>query len=87
MPLIKRVKSVYLFENGNLAVFDRNGEQICELQGLYSLDKHKRIMLEASDDCEFNGFHILPSGFKQTVVLWLTYFADKHLSWEEITSI
>jgi hypothetical protein len=29
---MSKVKSVIIFDNGNLAVFDRNGEQMPELQ-------------------------------------------------------
>lgn len=63
MALKKRVQNAYLFENGNLAAFDSAGKQIGELQGAYSIKKHKRILLEAMDDCEFQGFNILPKGF------------------------
>lgn len=87
MPLKKRVQTAFLFPNGVLAACDARGEQIPELQGAYSIDKHKRICLEALPDCKFNGFHILPDGFFSAVDSWLEYFADKNMSWEEINDI
>lgn len=86
MPLIKRVKNVYLFPNGNLAAFDLTGEQIPELQGTYSIEKHKRILLEADDWCKFEGFHILPIGFIQHAID-VNYFREKNMSWEEIKEL
>lgn len=47
MPLIKRVANAYLFPNGMLAVCDAAGQQIGELQGAYSIEKHKQIALES----------------------------------------
>ena len=50
---------IILFPTGVLSVFDSNGEQIPELQGTYSIDKHKRILLEAMDECKYEGFNQL----------------------------
>lgn len=83
MPIVKRVKKVYLFETGNLAVFDIHGKQIPELQGSYSIDTHKRILLEAADDMKFEGQHMLPGGFIKTSWEWAMYFREKDISWEE----
>lgn len=63
MALIKRISSATLFPNGMLAVFDTNGKRVGELQGAYSIEKHRDIYIEAADHCEFKGFHILPEGF------------------------
>lgn len=85
--LIKRVKNTSLFTNGNLAVFDIDGQQIPELQGQYSIEKHKRIMLEALNDCDFEGFHVLPSEFVKTAEDWSEYFRDKNMSYKEIKEL
>lgn len=87
MPLTKRVKDAFLFPNGNLAVCDAAGEQICELQGMYSIDKHKRILLERLDNCVLHGFEALPEGFYRTANEWAIYFRLKNLSWEEIQEL
>ena len=87
MALIKRVQSAYLFPNGNLVAFDAAGEQISELQGAYSIDKHKRILLEAMDTCEFKGFGILPSGFQTSADNWARYFREQNMSVEEIENL
>lgn len=63
MPINKRIKAAFLFENGNLAVIDTAGNQVGELQGPYSIEKHQRILIEAVSGCEMNGFEILPKGF------------------------
>lgn len=83
----KRVADVFLFPTGMLAVCDANGEQIGELQGSYSIDLHKRIKLEALDECKFNGFDILPYGFNTAVCNWLQVFGNQNLSWDEIKSL
>lgn len=85
--LIPRVKTAYLFPEGQLAVFDIAGHQIAELQGMYSIEKHKRILLEALPDCAFKGFHQLPQGFTQSVKGWADLFRKKNLSWEEIENL
>lgn len=85
--LVKRIQNAYLFPNGNLAVFDINGEQISELQGQYSIETHKRIVLEALDNCNFEGFNALPAGFTKEVKDYVGYFRDKNISWEEIHSL
>ena len=87
MSLEKRVVNAYLFDNGNLAVFDWTGHQVEELQGAYSIDKHKRILLEATDTCRFKGFNILPSGFVSHAKDYADYFRDKNLSWDEIKEL
>jgi hypothetical protein len=87
MPLVKRIKNTYLFPNGNLAVFGFDGQQIPELQGAYSIDKHKRILLEAREDCEFSGFDILPIGFIEHAKRFSDYFKERGLSWEEIEEV
>ena len=87
MSLQKRVKSAWLFENGNLAACDIDGQQITELQGAYSIDKHKQILLEATDDCEFHGFHILPEGFIKHSRDYADYFREKNMSMEDIKNL
>lgn len=84
---IQRVKNAYLFENGNIAAFDLSGQQIPELQGAYSIHVHQRLLLEATDDCEFKGFEMVPLGWKKTVNSWFEYFKSKDLSWEEINNL
>lgn len=86
MPLVKRITTAYLFENGNLVVFDRGGQQVPELQGPYSIEKHKRIILESIDNCELKGFSILPSGFIGHAND-IKYFRDKNISWDEIQEL
>jgi len=83
MTVIKRVKKAYLFETGNLSVFDEAGQHIPELEGTYSIDKHKRIFLEAADGFKFDGQHILPFGFMKTAWEWSVYFREKGIPWEE----
>lgn len=85
--LNKRIKAAYLFENGNLAAIDTDGQQVPELQGAYSIDTHKRIILESTDYCSFTGFEILPSGFLRTVNSYCDYFRSKNMSWEEINEL
>lgn len=87
MPLQKRVQNAYLFDNGNLAAFDLGGQQIPELQGPYSIGTHKRILLEARDDCKFQGFGILPRGFHKHASDWADYFRERNLSFEEINDL
>ncbi len=87
MPLHKRVKTVFLFDNGNLAVLDIKGQQIGELQSAYSIDTHARILLEATDDCEFKGFEVLPTGFVKHAKDYADYFRGKNMSWEEIKEL
>lgn len=85
--LIKRVKAAYLFENGSLAAIDTKGKQVPELQGEYSIKKHKRILLEATDDCEFKGFEILPYGFYRSAKSFADYFRNQNMSWDKIQSL
>jgi hypothetical protein len=87
MPNIRRAKSVYLFTHGIVATCDYMGEQIPELQGSYSIDLHRRILLEALPDCDFMGFEILPSSFIESVNTWYIYYKDKDLSWDEINNL
>jgi hypothetical protein len=87
MALIKRVHSAYLFPNGNLAACDTMGNQIPELQGAYSIDKHKRILLEASDACMFKGFSVLPPGFIKHAYEWAVFFRERNMSFEEIENL
>lgn len=87
MALKKRVKSAYLFPNGNLGAFNIEGQQIGELQGAYSIDKHKRILLEATDNCDFKGFNILPIGFITHAKDYADYFRQKNISWEDIENL
>jgi len=81
------VADVFLFPTGTLAVCDIFGNQIPELQGHYSIEKHKRIRLEALSNCMWHGFDQLPLGFIQAVTNWHNYFRDKNLSWDEINNI
>lgn len=87
MALKKRVTKVYLLPNGNFTVFNTEGQQIGELQGPYSIDLHKRILLEAMDDCEFDGFSILPSGFIKHAKDYADYYRGLDMSWEEIQNL
>lgn len=87
MALKKRVANAYLFPNGNLAAFNFEGEQIGELQGAYAIDTHKRILLEAMDDCKFLGFNILSSGFIKHAKDYADYFREQNLSFEDIQSL
>lgn len=83
MTVIKRVKKAFLFETGNLSVFDEADQQIPELQGTYSIEKHKRILLEAADNFKFEGQHLLPFGFIKTAWEWSAHFREKGIPWEE----
>jgi len=87
MPLVKRVANTYLFENGNIAAFDFAGQQIAELQGSYSIKNHQRILLEAMDNCKFEGFNILPRGFSKTAKDWAEHFRAQNMSWKEIQDL
>lgn len=82
-----KIKDVYLFDNGNLAVFDISGQQMPELQGQYSIDTHKRILLLSDSNTHFKGFNILPGGFMKTVNDWAGYFKSRNMTWEEIQAI
>lgn len=84
---IKRAQKVFLLDNGMIVTFDVKGTQISELQGAYSIDLHKRILLEACQGCTLNGFEILPSGFLQHVNAWFNYWKFKNLSWNEINEL
>lgn len=88
MALIKRVKTAYLFpNNGMLVTCDANGQQIGELQGAYSIDTHKRILLEAMDDCEFKGFDILPLGFIKHAKDFANMWRERNMSMEDIENL
>ena len=87
MALKKRVYASYLFPNGNLGTFDFEGKQIPELQGTYSIETHKRILLEAMDTSNLYGFGILPQEFIKTVNEYANYFRSQNLSWEEIKAL
>lgn len=54
MPLI--VRSAYLFANGNVAVFDENGQQVPELQDQYSSRLHERILDRSDGNTALYGF-------------------------------
>lgn len=87
MPLIKRVAWVCLFQNGAIAATDMFGEQIPELQGMYSIERHRRILLEALPGCTLQGFEVLPPGFTQSANDWAQYFVGQNMSYEEIQKI
>jgi hypothetical protein len=82
--LVKRVQSAYLFDNGNLAASDIRGDQIPELQGPYSIEKHQRIVAEALDTCEFKGFEQVPRHWQTHVYSFANYLRRNNLSWEEM---
>lgn len=84
---VQRVKSAFLFDNGMIAACDLSGQQIPELQGSYSIEGHKRLLLEALDNCEFTGFESVPMGWLRTVNAWFNHFKHQSLSWEEITEL
>ena len=83
----KRIKSATLFPNGMIMVFGTDGEQIPELQGAYSLDLHKRILLEAIDNAVIRGFDILPYGFVKHAEDWLEQWNPEGKTWEEIQEL
>lgn len=84
MPLIKRIKYAYLFlnQNGIVNVYDEAGQKIPEFTQYYSIDLHRRIVLEALDDCGFSGFDALPNGFHTEVQKMIEY-RKQNLSWQE----
>lgn len=84
---MKKLKAVYLFPNGNIAVFDTSGQQVPELQGEYSLEKHRRILLQADNSTTFEGFEHLPAGFVESAKKWAEYFKKQNLTWEQIESL
>ena len=50
-----KVKAVFVFPNGNVAVTDEDGQQIAELQGMYN-DVREKILAAADEGTEFNGW-------------------------------
>ncbi len=84
MALVKRIKYAYLFPNigGVINVYDETGSKIPEFTQYYSIDLHRRILLEALDDCDFIGFDILPNGFNIEAQKIIEY-RKQNLSWEE----
>lgn len=62
----KPIKAAFLFPNGMLAVFDIEGNQVGELQGLYSIEKHQEIIIRRTKDAKMEGFGKLPQGFLLT---------------------
>lgn len=50
-----KVKAVFVFPNGNVAVTDEDGQQIAELQGMYN-DVREKILAAADGETEFNGW-------------------------------
>jgi hypothetical protein len=57
----KRLKSVFFFENGNVAVCDETGRQIPELQGRFS-EVAERVEAAADDQTEWYGWPEPPCG-------------------------
>ncbi len=84
MPLVKRIRYAYLFQNigGVINVYDDNGDKIPEFTQYYSIELHKRIILEALDNCDFSGFDVLPNGFHSEVKKMIEY-RKQNMSWEE----
>lgn len=83
----KRIKSSTLFPTGMIATFNMEGEQIGELQGAYSVELHKRILLEASDNAVIRGFDILPHGFVKHAKDFVEYWKTQDKAWEEIQEL
>jgi len=54
--MIKDVVAAFRFPNNMVAVTDRNGEQIPELQGPYTIELHRLIQARATPQCEWNGY-------------------------------
>jgi hypothetical protein len=52
----KDVAAVYLWQNGNVMVFDWNGQQIGELQGRHSEELEEKIRARSNERTEWYGF-------------------------------
>lgn len=50
------VQATYKLPNGVVATFDYNGNQIGELQGLYSVELESKIRQNSDDRTEWHGF-------------------------------
>ncbi len=87
MPLQLRISHARLNANGSMIIFDLNGNQIPELQKDYSIENHKRVLLEADDNCLFSGFDILPPSFHKEAKAWSSYYRQRYMSWEEIKEL
>ena len=85
MSSIKRkLSAVFLFPNGFIAVCGKDGQQVNDLQGEYSVELHKRIMLEADFDTEIKGFHVLPKAFSEIANEFSDYWKPKKMTWDQI---
>lgn len=82
MPLTKHIKYAYLLPGGIINCYDANGNLLKEFTQFYSLLLHKRIILEATDNCEYIGFDILPNGFNVEACRIIEY-RSRNLSWDE----
>lgn len=77
-----RIKEALLMSNGNLMVTDYEGKQISELQGTYSIETHKRIMLLADNETKFVGFNIIPESFSHVVNEFVLFWNKKGWSYQ-----
>jgi hypothetical protein len=53
---MRKATNTYLFPNGMVATFDKNGVQIPKLQGKYTKELHKKILDNSDMGCIWNGF-------------------------------
>ena len=51
--MVSVIKSVYLFPNEMICVCDKNGEQIPEFQGRFSIERMKQILDNSDENTEF----------------------------------
>lgn len=50
------VTSVYRFPNGNVCVFNKEGNQVPDLQGKYNAELHKKIRYYSNEVTNWQGF-------------------------------
>lgn len=76
------IKEALLMANGNLMVSDKNGKQIAELQGQYSFETHKRILLASDENTKITGFEIIPPSFKREIKDFVSFWKAKGWTYE-----
>lgn len=79
-----QVHYAFLQASGKLTVLDANRQPIPYFSGYYSIQQHKRILLEAAPTCQFLNFDLLPRGFTNTCMDFATYYREQKLTWEQI---
>ena len=77
-----QIKEAILMDNGNLLVSDYEGNQIAELQGQYSFETHKRILLASDEKTRISGFDIIPTSFKSEIKSFVDYWKSHGWSYE-----